>query len=68
MAKFLRSQGRLREEDVENFLMCHCFRTTTFLNAVVKQANALYESNPDWHMTAEEQSQKETGLIAQDIY
>ena len=34
--------------------MCHCLRTTTFLNAVVKQANALYESNPDWRMTAEE--------------
>ena len=54
MAEFLRLQGRLREEDVENFFMCHCLRTTTFLNAVVKQANALYESNPDWRMTAEE--------------
>jgi len=54
MAEFLCSQGRLREEDVENFVMCHCLRTTTFLNAVVKQANALYESNPDWHVTAKE--------------
>jgi hypothetical protein len=54
MAEFLCSRGRLREEDVQDFLLCHCLRTDTFLNAVIKQANATYESNPAWHMTAEE--------------
>jgi hypothetical protein len=54
VVEYLRSRGRLREEDVEDFLTCRCLRTTSFLHALVKQANALYESHPEWHLTVDE--------------
>lgn len=68
MREYLRSNGRLREEDVADFMTCHCLRTPTFLNALVKQANALYESHPEWHLTAEErrsmlQRERREGVI-----
>ena len=68
MREYLRSKGRLREEDVADFMTCHCLRTPTFLNALVKQANALYESHPEWHLTAEErrsmlQRERREGVI-----
>jgi len=54
VVEYLRSRGRLREEDVEDFLTCRCLRTTPLLHALVKQANALYESHPEWHVTVDE--------------
>lgn len=52
--EYLRSAGRLKDEDVENFKTSYCLRNPALLNACVKQANALHESHPEWKLSATE--------------
>lgn len=53
-AEYLRSAGRLKDEDVDDFMTSYCLRNPALLNAYVKQANALHESHPEWKLSATE--------------